>query len=328
MGVLFNYNNSFKKAQKDRCKLANSAMFSLLRKCRKANFPLDIQLELFERCVVPILLFGCEVWGFEDSSMCIKFQLKFLKMLLGVQTTTPSCMVFGETGCFPVDIEIKCRLLSFWYKLKFDASDVATQKISGLMLTLCTRQFENTQFKLPWLQNVMTLLNNLGLSFLWDSPLYSLSQFKSVVRQRLKDQYLQTWRSTLRENSVCCNYILCKDNFVFENYLLRLPIQLRQPLLKFRLCNHKLPIQRKRFENIPRDERICTLCDMHEIGDEFHYLFNCQFPIIKQNRLLLLPAYYNHHPNVLKFNMLLNVQSMSKLVKLAKFIRIILKVCS
>ena len=44
LGVQFNYNNKFKKAQQLQFSLANRAMFSLLRKCRQLNLPLDIQL--------------------------------------------------------------------------------------------------------------------------------------------------------------------------------------------------------------------------------------------------------------------------------------------
>ena len=62
MGVKFYYKNKFKKAQQLQFLLANRAMFSLLRKCRQLNLPLDIQLELFEKCVHPILLYGCEIW--------------------------------------------------------------------------------------------------------------------------------------------------------------------------------------------------------------------------------------------------------------------------
>ena len=58
LGVKFNYNNKLKKAQQLQFSLANRAMFSLLRKCRQLNLPLDIQLELFEKCVRPILLYG------------------------------------------------------------------------------------------------------------------------------------------------------------------------------------------------------------------------------------------------------------------------------
>ena len=37
LGVKFNYNNKFKKAQQLKFSLVNRAMFSLLRKCRQLN---------------------------------------------------------------------------------------------------------------------------------------------------------------------------------------------------------------------------------------------------------------------------------------------------
>ena len=48
LGVKFNYNNKLKKAQQLQFSLANMDMFSLLRKCRQLNLPLDIHLELIE----------------------------------------------------------------------------------------------------------------------------------------------------------------------------------------------------------------------------------------------------------------------------------------
>ena len=50
LGVKFNYNNKFKRAQQLQFSLENRAMFSLLRKCRQLNLPLDIQLELLKNC--------------------------------------------------------------------------------------------------------------------------------------------------------------------------------------------------------------------------------------------------------------------------------------
>jgi hypothetical protein len=40
---------------------------------------------------------------------------------------------------------------------------------------------------------------------------------------------------------------------------------------------HKLPVENGRWENIARENRICPLCNNGEIGDEFHYLFKCQY---------------------------------------------------
>jgi len=41
-------------------------MFSVVKKSRKLNLPESIQLHLFNSIVVPILLYGCEVWGIEN----------------------------------------------------------------------------------------------------------------------------------------------------------------------------------------------------------------------------------------------------------------------
>ena len=90
------------------------AMFSLLRKCRQLNFPVDIQLELFfKKCVHPILLYGCEIWAYENRYVISKLQLRFLKLILGVKVTTPARMVLGEVGKYPIETEAKCRMLGF-----------------------------------------------------------------------------------------------------------------------------------------------------------------------------------------------------------------------
>ena len=39
------------------------AMFSILKRSRVLNLPIDIQLTLFDGMVTPILLYGCEALG-------------------------------------------------------------------------------------------------------------------------------------------------------------------------------------------------------------------------------------------------------------------------
>ena len=81
-----------------------------------------------------------------------------------------------------------------------------------------------------------------------------------------------------------------------------------------------VPIQQRRSLGIPRDERICTVCDTGEVGDEFYYLLNCSNENVKRNRTKYVDKYYTHHPNVPNFCSLTNMTSKSKNVKLAKFI--------
>ena len=46
-----------------------------------------------------------------------KIHLKFCKRILNVRLTTPSYMVYGALGRYPLEIRVKLRMVSFWTKL-------------------------------------------------------------------------------------------------------------------------------------------------------------------------------------------------------------------
>ena len=92
-------------------------MFSLLRKARSLQLPIDLQLHLFDKVVTPVILYGCELWGFESCKILDKLQLKFCKYILKLNKSTCSNMIYGELGVIPISLQAKCRLLNFWAKL-------------------------------------------------------------------------------------------------------------------------------------------------------------------------------------------------------------------
>ena len=82
-------------------------MYSLLRKIKKLSLPVDMQIDLFNKTVKPVLLYGCEVCGFGNNDMLERVQLKFLKYILKLKKSTPSNMVYGETGVYPLKSTLK-----------------------------------------------------------------------------------------------------------------------------------------------------------------------------------------------------------------------------
>ena len=88
--------------------------------------------------------------------------------------------------------------------------------------------------------------------------------------------------------------------------------------------NHRLPIEQDSFWGVERDDRICDLCNSCIIGDEYHYLFECNF--FDSDRLNYLPQYVNNRPNTLKYSQLFSSENYDVLVKVAKFCKIILLV--
>ena len=86
-------------------------------KARSQLLPIDIQLELFNKLIKPILLYGCEIWGVGDLSKIEQVQLKFLNFILNVKKSTPNCIVYGETGVKPLKLDIQRRIVAYWHKL-------------------------------------------------------------------------------------------------------------------------------------------------------------------------------------------------------------------
>ena len=80
-------------------------MYEVLKLERKHNLSIKCLLSLFDKMVKPILLYGCELWGFGNNDV-----LKFCKMILSLKTSTPNYMIYGELGRNPVEIDIKIRI--------------------------------------------------------------------------------------------------------------------------------------------------------------------------------------------------------------------------
>ena len=88
---------------------------------------------------------------------------------------------------------------------------------------------------------------------------------------------------------------------------------------KFHCKNNKLPVNKNRFDRNIVD-RNCHLCDLHDLGDEFHYILVCIF--FSQERKQFLDPYFYKNPNTLKMYELFNTDTLM-LANLCKFITII-----
>jgi hypothetical protein len=99
---------------------ALKAMYEVLKIGRMHKLSIKCLLDLFDKMIKPILLYGCEVWGFSDNDIPEKIYLKYCKILLNLKTSTPSYMVYGELGRYPIYIDIKIRTACYWARLIVD----------------------------------------------------------------------------------------------------------------------------------------------------------------------------------------------------------------
>jgi hypothetical protein len=66
-----------------------------------------------------------------------------------------------------------------------------------------------------------------------------------------------------------------------------------------RITSHKLPIEKERWSIIPSENRYCELCQKKQIGDEYHYIFECTN--VTEKRTSLLPKHLIERSNIIKF---------------------------
>ena len=117
LGIVFSKTGSFNIAKKELVNKGIKAMYEVLRKGRIHNLSIKCQLDLFDKIVKPILLYGCEIWGFGKNDIIERVHLKFCKLLLRLKVSTPNFMVYEELGRYPLEIDIKVRMISYWCKL-------------------------------------------------------------------------------------------------------------------------------------------------------------------------------------------------------------------
>ena len=114
LGVVFSKNHNFFKAIKHNVEQAKKAMHLLYKRIRNLHIPFDLQIQLFNHTILPILLYGCEVWGFQNTKMLENVQNQFLRSIGKLRKSTPNYMVYAEMGTKPTDTYIKSCTIGYW----------------------------------------------------------------------------------------------------------------------------------------------------------------------------------------------------------------------
>merc|ERR1712179_26199 len=114
LGTTISYNGKYTKAIEKQVLQAQRALFVIKSKKEMYDLPIDIVFDLFDKMILPILLYGSEIWGHEDTKSIEIFYRKFLKYILRLNKQTNNCMVYGEAGRKPLSITIESRMICFW----------------------------------------------------------------------------------------------------------------------------------------------------------------------------------------------------------------------
>ncbi len=246
--------------------------------------------------VSPILLYSAEVWGINDYQDADKIHMKFCKTILGVRKQTTNAAILGELGRYPLSVMAKGRALKFWIKLLRDTDSLGYK----LYHDQCDVLAVNPRHKC-WAGHVKPL----RAGTMWTHQATQIPSI-SLIKQRINDQYIQSWSATVNSSPKLDSYSKFKTSFVREPYLHILKSDnLRKHMTAFRTVSHKLEIETGRYTNTPRIDRKCKLCSMNVVESEFHFLLIC--PKYNILRRLYLP--HRAWPTLQYFHKLLSSEN-------------------
>ena len=284
LGIDIPTSGSFNPGMAQMNSKAKKAMMPLYTTIMQFNLPFNKALHLFQTYVEPILLYNAEnftamtenqidkckrgtlnVYEIATNAKMTTTQLKFIKFILGVGKQSPNMAVLGEAAVLPLLMRAYISMLKFWDRIRNMGDDT--------LVKLAYK--ENIQTNSTWCKTIQTLNTSFHLHTKERSP----PEFPNVVKKKIKTDFITHWKNRIGNREIEKKldlYSRVKQAFQVGKYLEIPSFRERQIISKFMCSNHKLRIETGRHDNIPRDERLCKLCDMNKVEDEDHFIMECQ----------------------------------------------------
>ena len=276
------------------------------------SLSVNIMLDLFDKIVLPILLYGSQIWGADWSDVIENVHISFRKRILHVNSSTPNAAVLMELGSYPLAVHYHITCLKYWLKL-LKMPNTRYPKACYLMLKNLNDRNRFT---------VRYMLNKFGFNYIWFSQNVDNEEiFLNVFKTRVKNYYVNESREKLRNSSKMAIYCTFKNIYInneCEAYLKLLTVvKHRIALSKLRLSSYCLAIEKGRRKNVPIAERICSFCEGRDITvleDEFHFVCCCPaYSAIRKQYLFFEYANYNTFGNIMSSVDIKIVQSNSRI---------------
>lgn len=174
--------------------------------------------------------------------------------------------------------------------------------------------------KITWAGHIKNLLFSCNLHEFWDAQIIpDVKAFIKLFVTRFKERLYLDWFGEISTLDKLDSYRSYKTDLQQEHYLFVINITShRIALSRFRCSSHCLKIETDRKNEIDRNERLCDLCDLGVVENEYHFLLVC--PFFKTLRNTYIPQFYTSSPSHEKFISLMKSHSKDTLQRLAAYL--------
>ena len=312
LGTIISETGSFKLNAQDTKKKGLRASFIIQRNISLFSKP-STSINIFHKMVTPILTYNSEIslafipktWTMQKFKTEIwnvgneanKVFIQFLRQILGVHKKTSTIALLSETGQHPLSMKIYKAILKYWIRLH----DTDNKLLKAAHKVNCQ---QNDAKKQNWLR-MARYLNEVTESNVipGDNPKQN-NRILINMLQNLNNLFQKWWLDQTKQKGKLDFYFSFKRNFKYEKYLDHVTRSERIHMTKLRTSSHCLPIETLRYRKIKveRKDRLCTLCNLKQVGDEYHYLLHCNNSEIVSVRDTFLNSIRVYYPDMRIFS--------------------------
>ncbi len=295
LGVIINNKGNFNDAMN---RLHTKAFKAYMSLKQSFSFYKDssakVMIRLFETMIQPVLLYGSEVWGIygwrKNSVCCIKnfilsrnhryesLHSKICKHILGIDRQCPDILAKAELGRYPLMGNIIKYTYSYWQHILLSEKSSLIQLALTVNINLDRKGFTSYYSRI---KGLLTITEQREM--IYPSEKAKIKYESNKLRSSYYKIYDKFFFQYLNDRAKCPSagkftmYCLVKKNYNCERYIHKMKSNLlRRHLTGLRCAANLMPINKLRKQNIPRENRLCHLCENNRLGNELHILLHCK----------------------------------------------------
>ena len=228
-----------------------------------------------------------------------RIHLSALKRFLNVSSRTPNVMVYGETGRYPLFVNIFVKSVKYWLRILKMPDHHFPYKSHKMLLYL------HEQNRKTWASSVCFLL----YKYIFNQGVGDEETFLNEFKNRLITEYKQEWSDSIATDERYLIYNTFKSSLTMSPFLHDLKhITARNCLLRIRLGVSQLRSHRLRFARNAEADLACPFCN-HEIESENQFISSR--PMYNDLRDKYIPRKYVRGQSLFKLSMFFPSENVS-----------------
>ena len=163
LGLTMSTRLSWNLAQVTLAAQASKALNIINQVNYNCNYSFKSACDSFDKCVLPVVSYGSEIWGTDVHKSIENVHLKFCKIQLGVGSKTPTPAVLGECGRERIFVACVIKSVKFWLK-------IISLDVESLLVSCYALNYRQCQLgKKNWASKIRDILNGYGFGWIWEN---------------------------------------------------------------------------------------------------------------------------------------------------------------